>query len=215
MILIIANIISVKPLIHERLNEHFFAIFFPMYSPRQEKIKQIKKENSKTIKEKFFPRPMPIPTPKLSIDNIKPIMIASLIDKILSLLISAFVASKAMFKNSLKLNIFIVSMSFSDAFLFNQIFIISLKNFTIPTIINSEKETYFEKVSFKTLEKRYPNRIPLARTNVFRIIIKRIILNETFILAVPYPRKAMKESKDSAIEKIKDSKTKFVIKFLP
>ena len=158
---------------------------------------------------------MPIPTPKLSIDNIKPIMIASLIDKILSLLISAFVASKAMFKNSLKLNIFIVSMSFSDAFLFNQIFIISLKNFTIPTIINSEKEKYFEKVSFKTLEKRYPNRIPLARTNVFRIIIKRIILNETFILAVPYPRKAMKESKDSAIEKIKDSKTKFVIKFLP
>ena len=206
MILIIANIISVKPLIHERLNEHFFAIFFPMYSPRQEKIKQIKKENSKTIKEKFS---------KLSIDNIKPIMIASFIDNILSLLISAFVASKAMFKNSLKLNIFIVSMSFSDAFLFNQIFIISLKNFTIPTIINSEKEKYFEKVSFKTLEKRYPNRIPLARTNVFRIIIKRIILNETFILAVPYPRKAMKESKESAIEKIKDSRTKFVIKFLP
>lgn len=147
-----------------------------MYSPRQEKIKQIKKENSKTIKEKFSPRPMPIPTPKLSIDNIKPIIIASFIDKILSLFKSAFVASKAIFKNNLKLKIFIVTTSLHIAFLLSQIFIISLKNFIKPTIINNEKEKYLEKSSLSIYEKRKPIRIPHAKINVFMTIISNIVL---------------------------------------
>lgn len=108
-------------------------------------------------------KPIPIPTPKLSIERIIPMIIASFIDKILSLFKSAFVASKAIFKNNLKLKIFIVTTSLHIAFLLSQIFMISLKNFIKPTIINNEKERYLEKSSLSIFEKRKPIRIPTLK----------------------------------------------------
>ncbi len=150
-----------------------------------EKIKQVKKEKGITMYGERLLKPIPIPTPKLSIERIIPMIIASFIDKILSLFKSAFVASKAIFKNNLKLKIFIVTTSLHIAFLLSQIFMISLKNFTKPTIINNEKEKYLEKSSLSIFEKRKPIRIPHAKINVFMTIISNIVLKWTFILEVP------------------------------
>jgi len=178
----LASAIRMSPLSQDRLI--LLESFFPIQAPTG--IKKSESKNEKIMKYVKFTGTTPTlkPTPMESIDRISASVIASMGDRFLSLLISAWRESVITDRISLNPNILNLISPFF-AFLSNNILISSLKNFINPTVKSSEKEIIFAVDCEIIPPKREPKNMEKLSITMLRKDITNADENGILILLVP------------------------------